>query len=141
MKSIGTSYILLWFFGIFGVHRFYMGKVGTGLLWLFTLGILGIGILYDLFTLESQVREVNAQAGFPMPPPGIKSVGTAYILLILFGLGFLGVHRFYLGKAGTGILWLFTFGLFGIGWLYDLFTLEGQVNEYNTTTVPAPTGR
>ena len=39
--------------------------------------------------------------------------------LLCFFLGFIGVHRFYVGKVGTGLVYFFTFGLFGIGWLYD----------------------
>jgi len=59
----------------------------------------------------------------------MKSKSTAYILW--FFLGFLGVHKFYLDKVGIGILYLFTFGLFGIGWFIDLFTLGSQVDAYN----------
>ena len=62
----------------------------------------------------------------------MKSKGIAY-LLWLFGLfGILGLHRFYLGKIGTGILWLITGGLFGIGALFDLFTIGSKVDQYNT---------
>lgn len=38
-------------------------------------------------------------------------------------LGYLGIHRFYVGKVGTGILFLVTFGWLGIGWLVDIFTV------------------
>lgn len=61
----------------------------------------------------------------------MKQKGTAYILWIFLGL--LGFHKFYLGKIGWGILYLFTLGIFGIGWLIDLFTLGNQVDVYNMT--------
>lgn len=46
-KSRLAAFLLCFFLGEFGIHRFYAGKVGTGLLWLFTLGFLGIGAFID----------------------------------------------------------------------------------------------
>ena len=45
---------------------------------------------------------------------------------LLWILGFLGAHRFYFGKPVTGTIWFFTFGLFGIGWLIDLFLIPSM---------------
>lgn len=59
----------------------------------------------------------------------IKSKGVAYLLWFL--LGVFGAHRFYIEKIGTGIIWLLTGGLFGIGWVIDLFTLSHQVDVFN----------
>lgn len=62
MKSIGIAY-LLWFpLGILGVHRFYCGRVLTGLLWLLTGGLGGLGWIIDAFLIPGMVRASNAEA-------------------------------------------------------------------------------
>lgn len=60
-KSLLLAYVLWLLLGVLGIHQFYLGKVGRGLLYLFTLGIFGIGVIIDLFTLPAQTRAVNAQ--------------------------------------------------------------------------------
>ena len=59
------------------------------------------------------------------------SLAVAYALWAISGFGALGMHRFYLGKSGSGFVWLFTGGLAGIGGIYDLFTMPRQVRESN----------
>jgi hypothetical protein len=56
---------------------------------------------------------------------------TAYLLWLFSGFGVLGFHRFYLGRIGTGLIWLFTGGLFGIGALIDLFYIPSMVRQEN----------
>lgn len=51
-------------------------------------------------------------------------------LFLCFFFGYLGAHRFYEGKIGTGILWLFTGGLCGVGWFIDFFILLFKRNPY-----------
>ncbi|HEY5125193.1 MAG TPA: NINE protein [Ignavibacteria bacterium] len=60
MKSKGVAYLLWFFFGIFGAHKFYLGKVGIGIIYLLTGGLFFIGLIYDLFTLGNQVDVYNA---------------------------------------------------------------------------------
>ncbi|QEC74558.1 NINE protein [Mucilaginibacter ginsenosidivorax] len=60
MKSKSTAYILCFFLGVFGVHKFYLNKAGIGILYFFTLGLVGIGWIIDLFTLGNQVDAFNA---------------------------------------------------------------------------------
>ncbi|MBX3641722.1 MAG: TM2 domain-containing protein [Rubrivivax sp.] len=115
---------LLWIFGFTGSHRFYYGKPITGTIWFFTLGLLGIGWLIDLFLIPSMDR----QADFRFQA-GRVDYSVGWILLTFLGL--LGVHRMYLGKWLTGILYLLTAGLFGLGYLYDYWTLNGQIDEIN----------
>jgi hypothetical protein len=62
--NVTTAYIL-WLcscFGALGFHRFYLGKIGTGVLWFCSGGLFGIGSLYDAVTLPRQVREANVRA-------------------------------------------------------------------------------
>ncbi len=54
------AWILLTFLGFFGIHRFYMRKWFTGILYLVSAGIFGIGYLYDLWTLNDQVSLINS---------------------------------------------------------------------------------
>lgn len=117
---------LLWLFGFFGAHRFYFGKQLTGLLYALTLGLFFIGWIIDLFLIPGMARSARLHH-----VPGPYDHNTAWLLHSFFLVGLLGLHRFYLGKWITGILWLFTAGLFGLGFIYDWFTLNEQVDIAN----------
>lgn len=120
-KTIGY---LLWIFGFMGAHRFYYGRQLTGTLYFFTLGLLLVGWIVDLFLIPGMDRDADRRY-----VAGPKSYKVSWVLLTF--LGIFGVHRFYLGKWLTGLLWLFTGGLFLVGYLYDYWTLNGQVDEVN----------
>ena len=55
--------------------------------------------------------------------PNISSKNKKVALLLCIFIGWLGIHRFYVGKHGTGILYMLTCGLFGIGWIVDIFSI------------------
>ena len=120
-KAVGYA---LWIFGFTGSHRFYYGRPITGTIWFFTLGLFFIGWIIDLFLIPSMDREADFKYR-----AGRLDYSVAWILLTF--LGAFGVHRFYMGKWGTGLIYLFTGGLLGIGILYDYWTLNSQVSELN----------
>jgi TM2 domain-containing membrane protein YozV len=121
--SLTVGY-LIWIFGFLGAHRFYYGKPISGTIYFFTLGLLFIGWIVDLFLLPSMDRQADIRF-----LPGRIDYTVAWLLLVF--LGFFGIHRMYMGKWLTGILYLFTVGLFGIGYIYDLWTINDQITLIN----------
>ena len=87
--SMTIGYIL-WIVGFTGSHRFYYGKPVTGTIWFFTLGLLGIGWLIDLFLIPGMDREADLRFR-----AGRVNYTVAWVLLSFLGLTFsfcVGVH-------------------------------------------------
>ena len=112
-KSRLAVALFAWFLGVFGVHRFYLGKIGTGIAMILTMGGLGIWAIIDNVLIV--VGSLNDSDGKPLRVEPItgevseKSRTTA-ILLSQF-LGSLGVDRFFLGYTGLGVLKLLQRGV------------------------------
>ena len=121
--SVLIGYVL-WIFGFTGSHRFYFGKPISGTVYFCTLGLLGIGWLIDLFLIPSLHRQADIRFRL-----GRINYSVAWILLTF--LGFFGIHRMYMGKWISGIIYLLTLGLLGIGYIYDFWTLNDQITVIN----------
>lgn len=121
--SKGMGY-LLWLFGFFGAHRFYFGRPVSGTIYFFTLGLLGLGWLVDLFLIPGMER--SAERNYT---PGRIDYNIAWIALTFGGL--LGIHRFYMGRILSGLLFLVTGGLFGLGYLWDYWHLNEMISAAN----------
>ncbi len=121
--STAIGYIL-WIFGFLGCHRFYFGKPISGTIYFFTLGLFLIGWIIDLFLIPAMEREADIRFAH-----GPIDYNLAWILLVFLGL--FGVHRMYMGKWLTGILYLLTGGLLGFGYIYDMWTLNDQITLIN----------
>lgn len=121
LKSVGY---ILWIFGFTGSHRFYYGKPISGTIYFFTLGLLGIGWIIDLFLIPAMDRQADMRYS-----AGPYDYTLCWILLTF--LGFFGIHRMFMGKWISGLIYLISGGIFGIGYLYDFWTLNEQVSELN----------
>ncbi len=115
---------LLWVLGFLGAHRFYYGRRVSGTIWFFTLGLLGVGWLLDFFLMPWLARDASRRYH---DGPYRYDVGW---LLLTYG-GIFGLHRFYLGKVGSGLVYLVSGGLLGAGILYDYLTLNEQISIEN----------
>ena len=115
---------LLWIFGFTGSHRFYYGRPVSGTIYFFTFGLLLVGWIIDLFLIPSMDRFASMRFY-----PGRVNYSVAWLLLTF--LGMFGVHRMYMGKWVTGLLYMVTFGFFLVGYIYDFWTLNSQISSIN----------
>lgn len=113
-----------WIFGFIGAHRFYYGKKVTGTIWFATLGLFGIGWLIDVFLIPGMEREADLKFS-----SGRVDYNISWLLLTF--LGVFGIHRFYMGKWVSGLLYFVSGGLLGFGVLYDFWTLNEQIDQVN----------
>ena len=113
-------------FGLLGFDRFYLGKIGTGIIKAATFGAFGIWTLYDMFkTLYNARTDADGAAlkGQDLRDPTI-------LLWLSASFGIMGLDRFYLGQTKLGLIKLFTLGGFFIWWLYDLYmVLTGGLTD------------
>ncbi len=115
---------LLWIFGFTGSHRFYYGKPISGTIWFCTLGLFFVGWLIDFFLIPSMNRQAELRFS-----EGEIDYTLAWVLLTF--LGIFGIHRMYMGKWISGIIYFLTGGLFLIGYVYDYWTLNDQIADIN----------
>ncbi len=122
-KTIGY---ILWIFGFLGAHRFYYGKPISGTIYFFTCGLLFIGWIVDLFLIPGMDRKASLRF-----TEGRVDYNLAWILLTF--LGVFGIHRLYMGKWLTGIVYFLTGGIFLVGVIYDFWTLNEQIHLINVS--------
>ncbi|RUS75902.1 hypothetical protein EGW08_016335 [Elysia chlorotica] len=114
--------------GLFGAHHYYLRRTGWGVLYTLTIGLLGTGWIFDWFRLPLLLRRTRSET-----EKVEKTLDDAYVLW--FPWGFLGLHHFYLGRRKWGLIYLFTVGVFGIGWLMDGIRLPFLLKAANAARV------
>jgi TM2 domain-containing membrane protein YozV len=127
-KAIGY---ILWIFGFTGAHRFYFGHPISGTIYFFTFGLFLIGWIVDLFLIPSMARRADLRFR-----AGPVDYNIAWVLLTF--LGIFGIHRMYMGKWVSGILYLLTAGFLAVGVVYDFWTLNDQITVVNGSRPTEP---
>ena len=124
----------LWIVGFTGAHRFYFGKPLTGTLWFCTGGFFLFGWLIDVFLIPGMDRRADSRYA-------AGSIDYSIGWLLLTFLGFLGAHRFYMGKWISALVYLLISGLavlmpplvvlVALAYVIDLYTINGQMDALN----------
>lgn len=121
--------IVFWILGgLLGLHRFYYDSKKMAWLYFFTLGLCGFGWLVDGFLLKKMQIQIEKK----QYKQGSANYSLAWLLLIFLGL--LGLHKLYLKRKLACFSYFFTLGFFGFGLLYDIATLNRQVEQFNRTS-------
>lgn len=136
LVCIQTSVAAAVFLGTMHLHN---EEVAIALFFIIFPAILFFVILFvppRSFGVADTVKTEDQPARPKVTPAGAISPAkrmTALLLAVLGPmLGLCGLHRFYVGKIGTGVLWLFTGGLLGIGQLIDIILIAvGQFTDKN----------
>ncbi len=115
---------ILWIFGFLGAHRFYYGKPVSGMVYMFTFGLFGIGWIVDLFLIPQMDAEADSKYA-----EGLLDYNIAWLLLVFAGI--FGGHYFYMRNWTKAILYLLTAGFLGIGIIWDYWTLNSQISSIN----------
>jgi TM2 domain-containing membrane protein YozV len=122
-KSWLATVLLCQFLGTLGMHRFYTGRIVSGIFQLLTFGGFGIWTLIDLIMIVSGDFKDQYNRPLDHPPVMVGSRSWVTAAFLCMFLGWLGVHRFYTGRVVSGIFQLLTFGGFGIWALIDLIMI------------------
>jgi len=118
---------LLWLppMGLFGLHRYYLGQWGWGLLYTFTAGNCGMSWAFDLFRIYPLVSAYN------LGELHHKKYSADIFILWFSPAGIFGAHRYYVGQWGFGLFYTFTAGNYAMSWLTDFCRIWSLVDEYN----------